>query len=68
MTPKLIVPANITLLVRSFEPIAAFSTLGRDHHFLKIFSLILYRLASAATEAFDRYSSARTACAVLAFT
>lgn len=68
VTPKFIVPANITLLVHSFEPIAAFSTLRRDHHFPTAFLLIPYRLASAAPEAFDRYSSARTACVVLAIT
>jgi hypothetical protein len=41
-------------------------TLARLRHFSTVFELIPKRSASAATEAFDRCNSARTACVVLA--
>jgi hypothetical protein len=50
----------------SFGPIRLSSTLARLRHFRTVLGLIPKRSASAATEAFDRCHSARTACVVLA--
>src|SRR5689334_25291929 len=55
-----------TVLRRSFGPIGLSSTDCRDRHLITVFSLIPYCFASCAIEAGDRWSSARTACVVLA--
>ena len=55
-----------TVLRRSFGPIGISSTDSRLRHLTTVFSLIPTCLASCATEACYRCSSARTACVVLA--
>jgi hypothetical protein len=53
-------------LRRSLGPIGRSSTAWRPRHFITVLGLSPKRSARCATEAFDRCSSARTACVVLA--